>query len=154
MLKKYTNTTNKTHINTKIIYFTYNKNRCVPRAFISSTGIFVAIWVKIIHFYFMPKIIRILRSCSMKIFCKFPTVNIWKTNFWLVICIVKNFIWRTLKMIFSIFRFFGTLRFQIYKYCLIITHHKSMEILFIQMVHKSQLKKWTLMTSFVVQGHI
>jgi len=32
-------------------------------------------WVKIIDF-FMPKIIRILRSCSMNIFCKFTTVNI------------------------------------------------------------------------------
>ncbi len=39
------------------------------------------VWVKIIHFSFMPKIIRILRSCSMKIFCKFPTVNISKLNF-------------------------------------------------------------------------
>ncbi len=91
------------------------------------------VWVKIIHFYFMPKIIRILRSCSMKIFCKFPTVNISKLNFWLVICIAKNFIWTTLKMIFSIFRFFCTLRFQIYKYCPIITNHTSMEILFIQL---------------------
>ncbi len=34
------------------------------------------VWVKIIHFSVMPKIIRILRSCSMKIFCKFPTINI------------------------------------------------------------------------------
>ncbi len=39
------------------------------------------VWVKIINFYFMPKIIRILRSCSMKIFCKCPTVNISKLNF-------------------------------------------------------------------------
>ncbi len=39
------------------------------------------VWVKIIDFSFMPKIIRILRSCSMKIFCKFPTVNISKLNF-------------------------------------------------------------------------
>ncbi len=31
-------------------------------------------------------------------------------------------------MIFSIFRFFCTLRFQIYKYCPIITNHTSMEI--------------------------
>ncbi len=38
-------------------------------------------WVKIIDFYFMPKIIRILRSCSMKIFSTFPTVNISKLNF-------------------------------------------------------------------------
>ncbi len=39
------------------------------------------VWVKIINFSFMPKIIRILRSCSMKIFCKFLTVNISKINF-------------------------------------------------------------------------
>ncbi len=73
------------------------------------------VWVNIIDFSFMPKIIRILRSCSMKIFCKFPTVNISKLHFWLVICIAKNFIWTTLKTIFSIFRFFCTLRFQIFK---------------------------------------
>ncbi len=79
----------------------------------------------------MPKIIRILRSCTMKIFSKFPTVNISKLNFWLVICIAKNFIWTTLKMIFSIFWFFCSLRFQIYKYCPIITNHTSMERLFI-----------------------
>ncbi len=62
------------------------------------------VWLKMIHFYFMPKIIMILRSCSMKIFSKFPTVNISKLNFLLVICIAKNFIWTTLKAIFSIFR--------------------------------------------------
>ncbi len=39
------------------------------------------VWVKIIDFSFMPKIIRILRSCSMNIFCKCPTVNISKLNF-------------------------------------------------------------------------
>ncbi len=33
-------------------------------------------WVKIIDFSFMPRIIRILRSCSMKILCKYTTVNI------------------------------------------------------------------------------
>ncbi len=99
----------------------------------------------------MPKIIRILRSCSMKIFSKFPTVNISKLNFWLVICIAKNFIWTTLKMIFSIFRFFCTLRFQIFKYCPIITNHTSMERLFI---HLSDSKKLTLMTGFVLHGHI
>ncbi len=91
----------------------------------------------------MPKIIRILRSCSMKIFCKFPTLNISKLNFWLVICIAKNFIWTTLKVIFSIFRFFCTLRFQIYKYCPIITNHTSMEncLFSFQMMHKSQFQK-------------
>ncbi len=83
----------------------------------------------------------------MKIFSKLPTVNISKLNFWLVICIAKNVIWITLKVIFSIFRFFCTLRFQIYKYCPIITNHTSMESLFIQL-------KWTLMTGFVLQGHI
>ncbi len=97
--------------------------------------------VKIIDFSFMPKIIRILRSCSMKIFSTFPTVNISKHNFWLLICIAKNFIWTTLKMIFSIFRFFCSLRFQIYKYCPIIINHTSMEILFIQMMYTSQSKE-------------
>ncbi len=101
------------------------------------------VWVKIIHFYFMPKINRILRSCSMKIFSTSPTVNISKLNFWLLICIAKNFIWTTLKMIFSIFRFFCTLRFQIYKYCPIITNHTSMEILFISFdVHKLDPYDW------------
>ncbi len=91
----------------------------------------------------MPKIIRILRSCSMKIFSTFPTVNISKLNFWLVICIAKNFIWTTLKVIFSIFRFFCSLRFQIYKYCPIITNHTSMEsyLFSFQMIHKSQFRK-------------
>ncbi len=70
------------------------------------------LWVKIIDFSYVPKIIRILKSCSMKIF---STVNISKLNFWLVICIARNFIWTTLKMIFSIFRFCCTLRFQIFK---------------------------------------
>ncbi len=42
----------------------------------------------------------------MKIFCKFPTVNISKRIFWLIICIDKSFIWTNLKAIFSIFRYF------------------------------------------------
>ncbi len=50
------------------------------------------VWVKIIDFSFMPKIFRILRSCSMEIFCEFPTVNISKSNLLLVICIAKNLI--------------------------------------------------------------
>ncbi len=59
----------------------------------------------------------------MKIFCKFTTVNISKLNFWLVICIAKNFIWTTLKVIFSIFRFFlCTVRFQIFK---ILSYHNK-----------------------------
>ncbi len=41
----------------------------------------------------------------------FPTVNISKLNFWYVLCIAKNLIWTTLKMIFSIFRLFLTFRF-------------------------------------------
>ncbi len=99
--------------------------------------------VKIIIFSFMPKIIMILRLCSMKIFRIFPSVNISKLNIWLLICIAKNFIWTTLKMIFSIFRFLCTLRFQIYKYC---PNHISMEILFIQFY----VKQLTLTTGFVL----
>ncbi len=41
----------------------------------------------------------------MKIFCKFPIVNISKLHFWLLICIAKDFIWTTLKAIFSVFLF-------------------------------------------------
>ncbi len=39
------------------------------------------------------KIISILskNQCSMKIFCKLHTVNISNRNFWLVICIAKDF---------------------------------------------------------------
>ncbi len=123
------------------------------KAVISNTGIFVAIAnntlyeSKLYIFLLCQKIIRILKSCSMKIFSKFSTVNISKLNFWLVICIAKNFIWTTLKMIFSIFRFFCTLRFQIYKYCSIITNHTSMEsyLFSFQMMHKSQFpKNWPL----------
>ncbi len=49
------------------------------------------------------------------IFSKFPNVNIPKLNVLLVICIAKDFIWTALKEIISIFRFFCTLRFQIFK---------------------------------------
>ncbi len=105
------------------------------------------VWVRIIDFSVMPKIIRILRSCSMKIFCKCPTINILKLNFWLLICIAVNFIWTTLKMIFSIFWFFCTLRFQIYKYCPIITTIHQLEILFTQLSDDAYIsisKNWPL----------
>ncbi len=55
------------------------------------------VWVKIIDFSFMPKFIRILRSCFMNIFSKFLTVNISKLNFWLV----TYFIWTTLTCFFA-----------------------------------------------------
>ncbi len=42
-------------------------------------------------------------SCSMKIFCKRPTVNISKLHCWLVIFITKDFLWTTFKVIFLIF---------------------------------------------------
>ncbi len=48
--------------------------------------------------FFMPKIIRILSRDHDP--WKFPTVNISKKYFWLVICIAKDFIW-------TIFRFFA-----------------------------------------------
>ncbi len=92
----------------------------------------------------------------MKIFCKFLTVNISQLHFWLVICIAKNFIWTTLKAIFSIFRFFfapSDSRFSnsciSAKYCPILTNHISMESLFINL----NFEKFTLKTCFVVQGH-
>ncbi len=81
------------------------------------------VWVKMIDFSFMTtKLIRILRSCSMNIFSSFPTLNILKLNLWLVICITYNLIWTTLKMIFSIFRFF--LHPQIPDLQILSDHHK------------------------------
>ncbi len=84
-----------------------HKSSPEQHSYICSNSQQYIVWVKMINFSLMPKIIRILRSSSMKIFCKSPTVNISKLNYWLLICIAKNFIWTTLKMIFSIFRFFA-----------------------------------------------
>ncbi len=56
----------------------------------------------------------------MKIFSEFPTINI-KTfflHFWLVLFIAKNFILTTLKLIFTVFRFFCTLS-------LILSYHNK-----------------------------
>ncbi len=64
----------------------------------------------------------------MKIFCKCPTVNISKLNFWLVICNAKNFIWTGLKAIFSDSRFSNSCISA--KYCPILTNHTSVESLF------------------------
>ncbi len=77
----------------------------------------------------------------MKIFCEFPTVNISKLIFLLAIRIVKNFIWTTLKAIFSIFRFFPNV--QLYscisaKYRSIITNHTPIRF---QIMYKSKFKK-------------
>ncbi len=127
-----------------IIYVTLeHKSGHKSLGYICSNSSKYIVSVKIINFSFMPKIIMILRSCSMKIFCQFATINISKLNYLLVICIAKNLIRTTLKMIFSIFRF--CLLPQIInscisvKYCPII-NHTSMEILFILM-YKSQIHK-------------
>ncbi len=58
----------------------------------------------------------------MNAFFECPTVNLTvnltvkpKRNFLLGICFPKNFIWTNLKAIFSLFRLFCPLRFQIFK---------------------------------------
>ncbi len=97
----------------------------------------------------------------MKIFCKFPTLNISRLIFLLVICIAKNFVWTTLKAIFSIFWYFCTLRFQIFKYLYLsqILFYPNKPYIngklsaFRWCINHS-FKKLTLMTGFVVQGHI
>ncbi len=77
---------------------------------LSRWGIFVAkakntlYGSKLLIFFYAKNHLDIKwRLCSMKIFSKFLTVNISKPNFWLMICIAKNFIWTALKAIFSIF---------------------------------------------------
>ncbi len=113
----------------------------------------IAIWVKIIDFYCMPKIIRISRSCSIRIFCKCLTINISKLNYWLVICIAKNLIWTNLKAIFLIFRFF--LHPQIPDFQIFVSIHQWKALFSFQMMYKSQFKKKiTLKTLFMDQGHI
>ncbi len=105
----------------------------------------------------------------MKIFHQFPTVNISKLNVWYVICIAKHFIWTTLKAIISIFRSPpppSDSRFS--KNCIsakydLISHisdpnkpyinGKLICSAFIWSIHLN-FEKLTLMTGFVVQGHI
>ncbi len=57
----------------------------------------------------------------MKIFCKCPTINISTLNFLLVICITKEFIWTTVKAIFSIFEFFFVLDRQIPDFTIVVS---------------------------------
>ncbi len=47
--------------------------------------------------YYKVKYYRSQQNVFMKIFSKFPTINISELKFWLVICIAKDFIWTTLK---------------------------------------------------------
>ncbi len=83
----------------------------------------------------------------MKIFSTFPTVNISKL-FLFILCIAKNFIWTTVKAIFSIFLFFCTLRFQIFKK-LYVSQILSLQTLYqwkvylfsFQIMYKSQFRK-------------
>ncbi len=98
----------------------------------------------------------------MKIFCKFPTVNILKLNFWLVICIAKNFIWTILKVIFSIFWYFLQTFSRLSNSCIsaILPYHNKPYING-KLIYSAfrwctnlNFEKLTLMTGFVVQGHI
>ncbi len=96
----------------------------------------------------------------MKVFCKFLTVNILK-HFCLAICIAKNLIWTTLKAIFSIFRFFCALRFQILElYLGQILSDPNKPYINEKLIYSAfifvnlNVEKCTLKTGFVVQGHI
>ncbi len=54
------------------------KNSLKLLGYICSNSQIYIVWVKIIDFSFIPKIIRTLsKDPSMKIFSKFPTVNIY-----------------------------------------------------------------------------
>ncbi len=80
-----------------------------------------------------------------------------QTYFLLVKCIANNLIWTTLKVIFSIFRFF--LHPQI-PYFQILSYHNrpyiNGKIIYsaFRWSININFEKWTLMTGFVVQGHI
>ncbi len=85
----------------------------ISNMYICSNSQKYIVWVKMIDFSFMPKIIRILIKDHVPwryfvnflpyIYQNFSKIKI----IWLVICIAKNFIWTTLKAIFSIFVFYA-----------------------------------------------
>ncbi len=88
-------------------------------------------------------------------------MNISKLNFWLVICIAKNFIWTTLNAIFSIFRFFCTLRFHISNSCIStqILSYPNKPYINGKLIYSAfrwcinpYFKKLTLITVFVVHA--
>ncbi len=87
----------------------------------------------------------------MKIFCKFPTVNILKLNFWLVICSAKNFIWTDL-LIYQIPDFQIVCISAKYILSKQTIHHGK--FIHFQMMYNLNFPKLALMTGFVVQGHI
>ncbi len=69
----------------------------------------------------MPKIILGIFSkdhdhVKIKIFCEFPTVNIFKLHFLISNMHYKNVIWTTLKVISQYLEFFCTLRFQMFSH--------------------------------------
>ncbi len=100
----------------------------------------------------------------MKIFCKFLTVNFLPfLPFYLVKCTAKNFIWTTLKMIFSIFRFFfapSDSRFSnLYLGKILSDPNKTYingNIIYsaFRCGINLNIEKFTLKTVFLVQGHI
>ncbi len=136
----------------KIISIDEYVSLCSTEAVISSTAIFNnTVYGSKLYIFLLCQ-----KSLDIKIMFHedISTINVSKRNFWLVICIAKNLIWTTIKMIFSIFRFFCILRFQIYKYC---PNHTSMEILFIHLSDDAYIsisQKTMLMTGFVLHSHI
>ncbi len=92
----------------------------------------------------------------MKIFSTFPPVNILNPNFWLVIWIAKDFIWKALKPIFSIFRFFCTLRLYFGQ----ILSYPNKTYIIGNCIYSAfrwyinlNIDKLTLLTGFSAQGH-
>ncbi len=122
------------------------------------------VWVKIIAFSFMPKIIRILSKDHVP-WRYFVNVLPWiyQLNFWLVIFISKNFIWTTLKAIFSIFRFFLHPQIPDIRklYLRQILSYPNKRYINGKLIYSAfrlcinlNFEKLTLKTGFVVQGHI
>ncbi len=88
--------------------FRVNLCLCSTEAVISSTAIFVEIANNTLYGSQLYIFILFQKSLDIKIMFHedIPTVNISKRNYWLVICIAKNFIWTTLKMISQYLDFF------------------------------------------------
>ncbi len=118
------------------LYISNNMWPWSTKAVLSRTGIFIEIDNNTLYESKLS-IFRLCQKslgCSMMIFSTFPIVNISKFNF-----LISNMHCYELHLdnfkgdFLNISFFFCTLRFQIFKYCSIITNHTSMERLYIQL---------------------
>lgn len=118
------------------------------------------IWLKVCE-KVLPKINIILSSYSIKIFCKFATINRPKHNFWLVFALLKLQLGKLYKQFCQYETFFWKLRFQIFKQLFffreILYPNKpniNVKIIYSTFMWILNFKEFTLRTGITVQGYL